>query len=95
MTMTERQAEKWAVTRAKGRRRYIILFGVLNWGIFTAILWALLMGVMYGWQTFPSILPLAMIGFPIGGYLWGASMWSMCEAAYRKAVLASQPNSEN
>ncbi len=87
--MTERQAEKWAVTRAKGRRHFILLFGVLFWGLSTAVLWAALMTAMHGPQMLPAVLPFAAIGFPIGGYFWGALMWRLSERAYRKTTVST------
>lgn len=88
--MTDRQAKKWAVTRAKGRHHFILLFGVLFWGLSTAIMWAALMTAMHGPQMLPSVLPFALIGFPAGGYLWGALMWRLSERTYRKAIAAGQ-----
>jgi len=90
--MTERQAEKWAITRAKGRKRFILVSGVMFWGLSTAILWTILMTATQGWSILPSALPFALIGFPIGGYFWGAFMWWFAEIAYRRIV--STPPSE-
>jgi hypothetical protein len=57
----------------------------------TAILWTALMIALDGWHTLPFILPGALILFPIGGYVWGAIMWWLAEAAYRKTILNPPP----
>ncbi len=90
--MTERQAEKWAATRAKGRSRYILLFGVLGWGLTMVVLWTALMVADLGWSSLPVLLPVAAIAFPCGGYLWGATMWYFAERAYSKRPASGQPN---
>lgn len=84
--MTPRQVERWAATREKGRTRFIWLFGVLGWGLPMVILWTAFMVRGFGLPSFPVTLPLAAVGFPLGGYVWGAAMWWMAEAAYRRAV---------
>jgi hypothetical protein len=84
--MNQRQMEKWAVTRAKGRRRYIWLFGVAFWGLFTGILWSVAMGALEGWDHLPILLPLALILFPVGGYFVGAWTWNRAEDEFQKTV---------
>jgi hypothetical protein len=84
--MTQRQAETWAATRAKGRASYILLFGALCWGLPTAILWTVFMVAIQGWHSLPIHLPVALIAFPFAGYFWGAVTWWLAETAYRKTV---------
>jgi hypothetical protein len=89
--MTQRQAERWAATRSKGRNRYIFVFGVLFWGLSTAILWTVFMVAIEGWSGLPFYLPFALIGFPAAGYFWGAFTWWLAEAVYRKNVSNPPP----
>ncbi|MGH6814307.1 MAG: hypothetical protein ACREC6_01235 [Hyphomicrobiaceae bacterium] len=82
---TER-SKRWEATRQQGRRRFILVYGVLGWGVPTGILFSLA-----SWFFDPNLnvmvaAPLAMIVFPIGGILWGRWMWHVGERAY----LASQ-----
>jgi hypothetical protein len=84
--MNEQQAARWAATRAKGRTRYILLYGVLLWGLFTGILWSIVMSAVQGWERLPLYLMLALIGFPIGGYFFGAWTWKRAEQVYQKSV---------
>ncbi len=76
------------------RRRFILVVGVLGWGVPTAILSSLLLqmwkGFPPGWyQTgrFLGGLALALVVFAISGVFFGAVMWGML--ARRRNVAAS------
>jgi hypothetical protein len=84
--MNEQQASRWAATRAKGRTRYILLYGVLLWGLFTGVFWSIAMSAVQGWERLPIYLIGALIGFPIGGYIFGAWTWKRAEQDYQKSI---------
>jgi len=61
---------------AGGPWRFILLRGVIGWGLLTAVLFAFVMPLVdESSQTFFDRLPLALVIFPSGGVLWGAMMW--------------------
>jgi|1186.fasta_scaffold139987_2 hypothetical protein len=60
-----------------GRSKFVLLFGVLLWGLPTAILFALTRGYLDGWDSFLPQLIIALILFPLGGILWGRIMWKL------------------
>ncbi len=72
---------------ARGKKRYVLLHGVLGWGLLTAALFT-------GWSlytkermsTFEVVVPFLI--FPIGGAAWGACMWSVLQKKYRDAQVA-------
>jgi hypothetical protein len=87
MKMTDKQLERWEKTRQMGRTRFIWLQGVLAWGVTVGVMWAVAMTAVRGeWDRLPILLAIALVGFPIGGYFFGALMWKTSEAAYRKAI---------
>jgi hypothetical protein len=86
--MSERDVARWEATRSKGRSRYIWLFGVVGWGVFTGLIWALILGWQQGWDRLPALLAFGLIGFPIGGYFWGDWMWKRLEKQYEKTLAA-------
>ncbi len=84
--MTPQQAERWARTRAKGRTRYIWLAGVVSWGLPVAVFWSVAMAAIQGWDRLWLYHPVALVGFPIGGYWFGSAMWRKLEALYEQST---------
>ena len=67
---------------ALGRTRYILLHGVLVWGVLTAFLvtiWS-----FYAKQPIAaSDIFASFVAFPIGGILYGAFTWSLLKSRYK------------
>lgn len=80
---TQEQLDKWVATRDKGPVRFILIYGVLGWGLTTALLFSVISSFI-GPRTFSEILGLAMIIFPLGGVAWGWMMWWLSERNWRR-----------
>ena len=76
--------EKWAKTREKGKQRFVLVNGVLGWGVTTAILWCVLMELIEPSQNIWVRPIIALIIFPIAGIVFGHLMWDKSEKAYEK-----------
>jgi len=70
-----KQLERLRKIRSRGRGHFILWYGVLVWGVSTAVLSSLLMGWLKTDRTFFDYAPTAFVIFPIAGVFWGASMW--------------------
>ena len=93
---TPESAAKWEQTRQRGRRRYVWQVGVVSWGIPMFLVMTPLLYVQQHGLTWPAvggihllslILGIAVINaviFLLGGYCFGAIMWSTMEKAYRR-----------
>jgi hypothetical protein len=66
-----------------GPWRFIILWGVIAWGLPTAVLFSLVMSLALGDTDFLQVLPTALVAFPIGGAVWGAVMWALLVRRWR------------
>jgi hypothetical protein len=75
--MFQFKEEKAAKLVKLGRSKFVLFYGVLAWGVPTAILFALVRGYSDGWGTFLPQLIIALILFPLGGVLWGRIMWKL------------------
>ncbi len=96
--MPKRGSSKWERIRTKGKWRFIVLYGVLGWGVTTGFLFAVVFPFALSMASsratpakethvsFWGTLPLSLILFPIGGIAWGLFMWSANEKAYRNAT---------
>jgi hypothetical protein len=83
--------EKWEKLRAKGKWNFILKYGVLLWGVGTAVLFSLFFPmVMGGKGQSSSVFALSIVLFPIGGIAWGYFMWMFSENAYMNAKLTEQ-----
>jgi hypothetical protein len=87
---SSKQVNSWSRFRHLGRKRFILYFGVLGWGLSTALL-----TLLWSWHDkfHWSLPPRADIGsvilevlvrlviWPTAGYFFGASMWRGAESA--------------
>ncbi|MHC6645037.1 hypothetical protein ACYTPF_00465 [Alteromonas sp. HB246098] len=78
--------EKWAKTREKGKQRFVLVNGVLGWGVTTAILWSVLIELIEPSQNIWVRPIIALIIFPIAGIAFGHLTWNKSEKAYEKAT---------
>ena len=58
---------KWAKIREKGKQRFVLVNGVLGWGVSTAILWVFLMEFLEPSENIWVRPITALIIFPIAG----------------------------
>jgi hypothetical protein len=65
--------------RALGRRKFIGIYGMLGWGVPTALLFALAICSAEGFRQFVPTLEVSMFIFPVAGIFWGAAMWEVCD----------------
>ncbi len=74
---------RWTQVRRKGPLRFVLLRGVLGWGLTAALLYSLIMCAVTG-ANLRLLLPTALVLFPVGGLLWGAVMWWILERRYQQ-----------
>ncbi len=79
----EKRRERMKRIVAKGRGHYVVVWGMIGWGVPTALLFTWGMSAWQG-MSFLGLLPLSLTLFPIGGYLWGAIMWRFIEAQVKQ-----------
>jgi hypothetical protein len=72
----------------QGKARYILLVGVIGWGIPTGILFSLLNGWTSGepHHFWGPRLAVSLVLFPIGGIFFGLVMWKRIDAGIRKCL---------
>lgn len=84
---------RWRRMRARGPYWFVLVWGVFNWGIGTAVLWTILMSLLSearGRGDFESnvvsigIIALAL--FPVAGLCFGVTVWILNERKYITAT---------
>ena len=73
--MFEISSERCTRARRLGRKKFVWLYGVLGWGVPTAVLFSLLRAYAEGWETLPVMLAISLAVFPLGGIVFGRVMW--------------------
>ena len=82
MQLTDAQAARWERTRDRGQRRFVIVDGVLRFGVCCAVLNALV-AYLLGWPgTLWSRLAVNLVVFSVGGIWHGRRMWTHHERRY-------------
>ena len=84
MSTSQNRFEKWERTRSKGKWNFIVKYGVLFWGLITAVLFSLFVSLVLRDASFFVVLPISIVLFPIGGMAWGLVMWNYTEKLYNK-----------
>ena len=86
-----RTNQRWAKIRRLGPIGFTLLFGVLLWGVPSALLFS----VLGAWavplftaepSSIAGLLPIALVLFSLGGIGWGAAMWVLSERNFRRSL---------
>lgn len=83
MTQESDRIAKLSNIRNQGFLRFVLLRGVLGWGLGTAILYSFIMWLKSD-TDISSLLPISFVVFPLGGVLWGALMWQIVGGKYKQ-----------
>lgn len=81
--MNRAQIQKWEKTKEKGMLRFVLLRGVLGWGVPVFIIMAFVVNkVSFGDERFVK----GAIAFLIFGALLGCYLWVDSEKKYKKVI---------
>lgn len=69
----------------KGKLYYVVVHGILGWGIPTAVLFCLVQQVTGVQQTLHTIAR-ALVMFPLSGILFGLFVWLFLKRQYNKEM---------
>lgn len=89
ISWTPERLHRWEKTRSKGKRHFVLWRGVIFWGGFMFVIMQLWQFGFwyYRYHSAPpaitAYLLLCAIGYPIGGWWWGNTVWTMTERSYQ------------
>jgi hypothetical protein len=75
--------KRWEQIRKGGAMRFVLVWGVLYWGVVTGLLFSV-MRALLGSASFLESLRWSIVIFPLGGVLFGASMWAHFESKHQR-----------
>jgi hypothetical protein len=101
MKLTEKDFARWETIRTRGGLWFVLVRGVLCYGVLGAITWSILFTFLlplllngvneFSFPEFTRTLRLALIFWPLGGFFLSLWLWHYLEDAYyerrRKAYL--------
>ncbi len=73
--MTDNTLPGWALARTMSRGKFVQKYGILLWGIPTAILWSLAMACVSGFDRLPILISIALVLSPFSGFCFGHLLW--------------------
>ena len=74
--------KRWQATRSRGRTRYLLVTGVLSWGVPMFVVMTFFVSPPK--QMSPSALLLSAVVWFLGGLLFGYMMWIVGERRYNR-----------
>jgi hypothetical protein len=80
------KTQRWRAIRAKGRARFVLLYGVLGWGLGMFVIMSVL-PMLFGWPRWIHIHASLLLGsvlWILGGVLWGIFMWFDSERRFQR-----------
>ncbi len=76
MAFTDENNARWKRIREQGLIRFVLVQGVIKWGIGTALAWLAFMTLVTGGQyNYGTAVPYALIIFPSLGIVFGLALW--------------------
>jgi len=82
--------KKWEMTRQKGKTQFILLNGVVAWGIPMFVIMTFVVNRERA-QTAGLLILLAVI-WALGGACFGLAMWTIYERKYHRYMAAKNAN---
>jgi hypothetical protein len=82
--MNEKKLIVWKRTRKIGKTRYVILYGVLIWGIAAGLSFPFLQWILFNQPTGLHHFVISLIVFQIIGIFVGIMTWNKSEKMYRQ-----------
>jgi len=82
--MKEKQINKWGKTRQMGKKKFVFYYGVLFWGLLTGLLFPVIGLILFNKSLSLERFIFSLIVFPLGGILFGLTMWHSSEKKYQK-----------
>lgn len=72
---------RWKHTRSRGITRYILVTGVLSWGV---PMFAVMTFFVHHAEASPRLIAMSAVIWMLGGAAFGAIMWYVCERRARQ-----------
>lgn len=93
MKWNSAKASKWEKVRSRGKRHFVLIRGVLGWGLVMFLFMTVFSHFQKTGFKAPSfddisitIIVINAVIWPIAGFVWGACTWSITDKSYLKYI---------
>ena len=80
--MKPEQFEKWRITRQQGMLRYVLVTGVVSYGL---VMFVVMTFIVHGDKLSATFIGLSAVAWAMGGAFFGIVTWIFQERQFRKA----------
>lgn len=84
--MKEKQFDKWRKMRVKGKRNYILINGLLSWGLPMFIVMTFLVNKPDDGHMSLAMIAINALIWALGGLAFGYFTWYASEKSYQKEL---------
>jgi len=83
---------KWGITRQKGKMKFILLNGVVAWGIPMFVIMTFVINRERARTDPVWLLLVSAVIWAIGGACFGLAIWTISERKYQRYIAAKNAN---
>ncbi|WP_444910220.1 hypothetical protein [Microbulbifer sp. TRSA005] len=84
--MKKKHFENWSKTREKGRSKFILINGLLAWGLPMFLVMTFIANKPDDGQWSPTFIAFSAVLWALGGLAFGYFAWGSTERAYKKEL---------
>ncbi|MCR8643826.1 hypothetical protein NV379_14315 [Paenibacillus sp. N1-5-1-14] len=84
--MDHKQAERWKKTRAIGRNKYLLTYGVIAWGIIPSAILSVVEFMNNDGQINPMYVAMRVFVFATVGFFVSSAMWNSRERKFSQVA---------
>lgn len=85
---------KWETTRQKGRTQFVLLYGVLAWGLPMFVVMTFFLNRQRDKPISSGMILISVVIWAIGGACFGLAMWAISERKYQKYLASKESPNE-
>lgn len=84
--MNDKHFQRWQKTRAKGKGQFILVRGLLAWGLPMFLIMTFMVNKPVSGNMSPGVIALNALLWAIAGLAFGYFTWAFSERAYQKEL---------
>ena len=84
--MKEKQFDKWQKMRMKGKRRFILINGLLSWGVPMFVVMTFVVNMPENAEMTFGLIAINALIWTLGGLAFGYLTWTLSEKNYQKEL---------